>query len=109
MKVFSIPYVFRDRDHYWRFLQSERGRELLLSLRRVRLRGLPTKPVGAAPWPRWHAPGNRAEGRRSYKEGGTTQTCGCGLLAAIPVHTQLSLFRDSIKPGKHWLAHEYYV
>jgi tripartite ATP-independent transporter DctP family solute receptor len=40
MKVFSIPYVFRDRDHYWQFLDSDKGRELLLSLRRVRLRGL---------------------------------------------------------------------
>ncbi len=40
MKIFSIPYVFRDRAHYWRFLDSDRGRALLLSLRRVRLRGL---------------------------------------------------------------------
>ncbi|PLW68688.1 TRAP transporter substrate-binding protein [Pseudohalioglobus lutimaris] len=40
IKVFSIPYVFRDQDHYWRFLESDRGLELLLSLRSVRLRGL---------------------------------------------------------------------
>ncbi len=40
MRVFSIPYVFRDSDHYWQFLDSDKGRELLLSLRRVRLRGL---------------------------------------------------------------------
>lgn len=40
MQLFSIPYVFRDQDHFWRFLHSEAGRELLHSLQRVRLRGL---------------------------------------------------------------------
>ncbi|MCB1697350.1 MAG: TRAP transporter substrate-binding protein [Halioglobus sp.] len=40
MQLFSIPYVFRDQDHFWQFLHSETGRELLLGLERVRLRGL---------------------------------------------------------------------
>lgn len=40
MKVFSLPYVFRDRDHFWRVLNSDVGRELLLAPERVRLRGL---------------------------------------------------------------------
>jgi len=40
MKVFSIPYVFRDGDHYWKVLEGEIGRELLLAPERVRLRGL---------------------------------------------------------------------
>lgn len=40
MKVFSMPYVFRDHDHFWRVLKSEIGTELLLSGEKVRLRGL---------------------------------------------------------------------
>lgn len=40
MKVFSMPYVFRDNDHYWRVLNSELGKQLLLSGEKVRLRGL---------------------------------------------------------------------
>lgn len=40
MKVFSMPYVFRDSEHYWRVLNSELGKELLLSGEKVRLRGL---------------------------------------------------------------------
>lgn len=40
MKIFSLPYVFRDREHFWRVLNSEIGRDLLLSTERVRLRGL---------------------------------------------------------------------
>ena len=40
MKVFSLPYVFRDRDHFWGVLNSDIGRQLLLSTERVRLRGL---------------------------------------------------------------------
>ncbi|MCK5747103.1 MAG: TRAP transporter substrate-binding protein [Oricola sp.] len=40
MKVFALPYVFRDRDHFWRVLNSDIGRRLLLAPERVRLRGL---------------------------------------------------------------------
>ncbi len=40
MKVFGIPYVFRDHDHYWRVLNGEIGKELLLAGEKVRLRGL---------------------------------------------------------------------
>jgi len=40
MKIFSLPYVFRDSEHFWAVLESEIGRELLLSTERVRLRGL---------------------------------------------------------------------
>lgn len=40
MKVFSVPYVFRDHEHYWQVLNSEIGRKLLLAPERVRLRGL---------------------------------------------------------------------
>lgn len=39
-KVFSIPYAFRDHAHFWRVLESELGRELLLAGESVRMRGL---------------------------------------------------------------------
>ena len=47
MKVFSIPYVFRNSAHYWNVLQGEIGRELLLSLEEVRLRGLAYYDAGS--------------------------------------------------------------
>lgn len=40
MKIFNIPYVFRDSDHYWKVLQSDIGRELLEACEVARLRGL---------------------------------------------------------------------
>lgn len=40
MKIFGIPYLFEDHDHYWAVLNSNIGRELLLAPERIRLRGL---------------------------------------------------------------------
>ena len=40
MQVFSIPYVFRDRDHLFKALDSEVGKELLDSLDVARLKGM---------------------------------------------------------------------
>ena len=40
MQVFSIPYVFRDRDHVFKVLDSEIGKDLLDSLRIARLKGM---------------------------------------------------------------------
>lgn len=40
MKVFSMPYVFRSQEHFWRVLNGEVGRELLMAGEKVRLRGL---------------------------------------------------------------------
>lgn len=40
MKVFSIPYLFNDRDHYFRVLDSEIGKSLLESTEITRVRGL---------------------------------------------------------------------
>lgn len=40
MKLFSVPYLFSDSDHVWRFLNSSDGKLLLDSLRDVRLQGL---------------------------------------------------------------------
>ena len=40
LKIFSIPYIFRDHEHYWQVLNSDIGRDLLIAPERVRLRGL---------------------------------------------------------------------
>ncbi len=40
LKVFSIPYIFEDNDHFWQVLNSDIGKQLLLAPERVRLRGL---------------------------------------------------------------------
>ena len=40
MKIFGIPYLFKDHEHYWAVLNSEIGRNLLLAPERIRLRGL---------------------------------------------------------------------
>lgn len=32
MKVFSLPYMFNDSDHYWKVLEGEIGQELLVRL-----------------------------------------------------------------------------
>nr|WP_240914370.1 TRAP transporter substrate-binding protein [Microbulbifer sp. SH-1] len=40
MKIFNLPYVFRDSDHFWNVLQSDIGKDLLLACERARLRGL---------------------------------------------------------------------
>lgn len=40
MSVFSLPYVFRDRTHYWAMLDGPIGRELLLKGVNKKLRGL---------------------------------------------------------------------
>jgi len=39
-KVFSLPYLFRDRDHLFAVLEGEVGRALLLDGQKSRLRGL---------------------------------------------------------------------
>ncbi len=40
MKVFNLPYVFRDSEHFWSVLQSPIGKDLLVACERARLRGL---------------------------------------------------------------------
>jgi tripartite ATP-independent transporter DctP family solute receptor len=47
MKIFSLPYVFRDEDHFWRVLNSPLGKKLLISGESVRLRGLTYYDAGA--------------------------------------------------------------
>lgn len=40
MKIFGIPYLFRDSEHYWNVLNGPIGKELLLAGEAKRLRGL---------------------------------------------------------------------
>ncbi len=40
MKVFSLPYVFRDSAHLWTVLDGEIGQQLLAAMSPVRLKGL---------------------------------------------------------------------
>lgn len=40
MKVFSIPYIFRDKAHFWQVLESDIGRDMLAAGEKVRLHGL---------------------------------------------------------------------
>lgn len=47
MKVFSLPYLFRDNHHYWRVLESDIGKSLLLSGESFRLRGLAYYDAGS--------------------------------------------------------------
>lgn len=39
-RLFSMPYIFVDREHFWRVLDGELGRNMLTSLTPMRLRGL---------------------------------------------------------------------
>ena len=40
MKIFSLPYVFRDQEHYRKVQASDVGKAILLAPERVRLRGM---------------------------------------------------------------------
>ncbi|MEI8703913.1 TRAP transporter substrate-binding protein [Pseudoalteromonas sp. B62] len=40
MKVFGIPYLFRDSEHFWRVLNSETGQNLLDKVATAKLKGL---------------------------------------------------------------------
>ncbi|MCF2949589.1 TRAP transporter substrate-binding protein [Paraglaciecola aquimarina] len=40
MKIFSIPYLMRDREHFWRVLNSELGQSLLDKVKVARLKGM---------------------------------------------------------------------
>ena len=47
MKVFAIPYLFRDSEHFWKVLNGPIGKELLLAGESKRLRGLCYYDAGA--------------------------------------------------------------
>jgi tripartite ATP-independent transporter DctP family solute receptor len=47
MKIFGIPYLFRDSEHYWKILKGPIGKELLLAGQDKGLRGLCYYDAGA--------------------------------------------------------------
>jgi len=47
MRIFGIPYLFRDSEHYWKVLKGPIGRELLLAGESKGLRGLCFYDAGA--------------------------------------------------------------
>lgn len=47
MKIFGIPYLFRDSEHYWKVLKGPIGKELLLAGESKGLRGLCYYDAGA--------------------------------------------------------------
>ncbi len=47
MQIFGIPYIFKNRRHYWKVLESDIGKDLLLSMQRVKLHGLGYFDAGA--------------------------------------------------------------
>jgi tripartite ATP-independent transporter DctP family solute receptor len=46
-EVFSLPYIFDNDDHVWRFLESDSGNKLLDSLETSRMKGLAYYSSGA--------------------------------------------------------------
>ncbi|MCC2604686.1 TRAP transporter substrate-binding protein [Planctobacterium marinum] len=40
IKIFSLPYLIRDREHYWKVLNSDIGQSLLEKARVARLKGM---------------------------------------------------------------------
>ncbi len=47
MKIFGVPYLFRDAEHFWKVLNGPIGKELLLAGEPKRLRGLCYYDAGA--------------------------------------------------------------
>ena len=47
MKIFGVPYLFRDSEHFWKALSGPIGKELLLAGQSKRLRGLCYYDAGA--------------------------------------------------------------
>ncbi|NVK55978.1 MAG: TRAP transporter substrate-binding protein [Alteromonadaceae bacterium] len=47
MKIFSIPYIFRDNEHFWKVLNSDVGKGLLTGVEKFRLKGLAYYDAGS--------------------------------------------------------------
>jgi tripartite ATP-independent transporter DctP family solute receptor len=45
--VFSLPYIFDDQEHVWRFLNSDYGRKMLTDLEKSRMMGLAYYEAGS--------------------------------------------------------------
>ena len=67
MELFSIPYLFKDNAHYWRFLNSAHGQKLLGGLRGVRLQGLGYYDAGSRSFYMTKAPVNSPKDLKGLK------------------------------------------
>lgn len=65
--VFSVPYIFRDEQHFWEVLDGELGRELLEAGESVRLRGLGFYDAGTRSFYTTRAPVHEPADLRSQK------------------------------------------
>ena len=61
MQVFSIPYLMRDRDHFWRVLNSDIGQGLLKKVEAVRLKGMGYYDAGSRSFYTTNGPINTPE------------------------------------------------
>src|SRR5690606_2461765 len=61
MKIFSIPYVFRDHEHFWKVLDSDIGYEMLTAGEQVGLRGLGYYDAGSRSFYTVNTPVHRPE------------------------------------------------
>ncbi|MDO6446412.1 TRAP transporter substrate-binding protein [Colwellia sp. 1_MG-2023] len=58
MQVFGIPYLMRDREHFWRVLDSDIGQGLLKKVEKVRLKGMGYFDAGSRSFYTSHGPIN---------------------------------------------------
>jgi tripartite ATP-independent transporter DctP family solute receptor len=66
-KIFSIPYVFRDHQHFWKVIDSHIGQDLLQKTEAVRLHGLGYYDAGARSFYTTHAPVNAPDDLNGQK------------------------------------------
>lgn len=67
MKIFGVPYVFRDKQHYWQVLDSEIGKNLLIAGEHVHLRGLGYYDAGSRSFYTTHKPIHKPEDLQGVK------------------------------------------
>ncbi|MGX9461261.1 TRAP transporter substrate-binding protein [Shewanella sp. A14] len=58
MKLFGIPYLMRDREHFWRVLEGEIGQSLLEKVKVARLKGMGYYDAGSRSFYTTNAPIN---------------------------------------------------
>ena len=67
MQVFSLPYVFKDSEHYWKVLNSDIGKNLLDAPETVGLKGLAYLDAGSRNFYTCGKPINRADDLQGAK------------------------------------------
>ena len=123
MKVFGVPYLFRDSKHFWKVLDGPIGKELLLAGESKRLRGLCYYDAGARSFytkdHAIHAPADseRSEDPRAEQHHGGQNDPGHGRLARLrspsasctPRSTRASSTVPRTMPHHSWTSRHYEV